>query len=471
MQFLVAFFHGFSRLFELRDGLSVSGGTLNFWDASLEETVRRAGSLARNRPASRDVVDWLSLYDEDSPTSSNQGASRLPFQRWFRFKEAFSPKFVADTIAALPYKVNRVLDPFAGSGTTGLTCGFLGINSISLEVNPFLADLIAAKVTPIRPSSLLRAYERVRVALRVTPADKELPDGMPVTLREPGVGGRWVFDADMFDTIRSLVRAMKRAPQNERRLLRVLLGSVLVQNSNVVINGKGRRYRSGWQLRERTVRDLLDDLDHAVDASVADLTRFSVPVRTTHQVSCGDSRALLQEINHADLAIFSPPYPNSFDYTDVYNLELWMLGYLRNSKGNRRLRLSTMRSHVQVAWDVAEGVCDSPTLKAVLRKLHRSRHELWNPRIPEMVSSYFDDMRCVLVQLARILPAGRHAVCAIGDSQYAGILIDVAKIVGEIAESAGFRIVKSDAIRSMRTSSQHGGLFDLREHCLVMKRN
>ncbi len=288
---------------------------MNFWDTSLEETVRRASTLARRRPASRDVVDWLSLYDEDSPTSSNQGTSQLPFQRWFRFKEAYSPKFVADTVAALPHPVDCVIDPFGGSGTTALTCGFFGIDSISFEVNPFLADLIAAKVTPVLPSELLRQYERVRAALEVTRADRELPEGMPFTMREPGIGGRWVFAADVYDTIRAFVRGLARVPTAEGRLLRVLLGSVLVQNSNVVINGKGRRYRSGWQRRDRPpARGVLDDLDRAVDGAVADLTRFSVPVGATHQVRRGDARALLRDVDRADLAIFSPPYPNSFDY-------------------------------------------------------------------------------------------------------------------------------------------------------------
>ena len=37
------------------------------------------------------------------------------------------------------------------------------------------------------------------------------------------------------------------------------------------------------------------------------------------------------KIGPHDLAVFSPPYPNSFDYTDVYNVELWAMGYLRNS--------------------------------------------------------------------------------------------------------------------------------------------
>lgn len=444
---------------------------LNFWDASLEETVERAGNLARRRPASIDVRNWLSLYKEDSPTSSNQGTAELPYQRWFRFKEAFSPKFVADTIGALPHRIDTVLDPFGGSGTTGLTCSFLGINSVSLEVNPFLADLISAKLTPMTPSALLREYERVRSRLTITARDRVLPEGMPATMREPGVGGRWVFAADVYDTARALARRFSLLPHAEGRLLRVLLGSVLVQNSNVVINGKGRRYRSGWETRERSSHHLLDDLDRAVDVAISDLTRFSVPIGARHKVRCGDARKTIKGVHSADLAIFSPPYPNSFDYTDVYNLELWMLGYLNSASENRILRQSTLRSHVQIAWAEQPSQIRSPTLRATLANLERSRKELWNPRIPEMVASYFEDMHGILTELSRILPRGRHAVIAIGDSQYAGVLVNVAKILKEMLSSVGFRLTKSEAIRSMRSSSQHGGAFDLREHCLVLQRS
>jgi hypothetical protein len=34
----------------------------------------------------------------------------------------------------------------------------------------------------------------------------------------------------------------------------------------------------------------------------------------------------------------------------------------------------------------------------------------------------------------------------------------------------GFHLVKRGAIRSMRNSSQHGGAFELLEHCLVFER-
>jgi hypothetical protein len=110
-----------------------------------------------------------------------------------------------------------------------------------------------------------------------------------------------------------------------------LLGSVLVPTSNVVINGKGRRYRRAWQSKEKSSLDLIDALDEAVDMAAADLTMFSGLPRGKHKVHRGDAREMLTKIDQADVAMFSPPYPNSFDYTDVYNLELWMLGYLNCS--------------------------------------------------------------------------------------------------------------------------------------------
>jgi len=442
---------------------------LNFWDVSIDDTVRAASRVARRVADPADVADWLAMYDDASPTSSNQGTAQLPFQRWFRFKEAFSPKFVADTIGSLPHAVDRCVDPFAGSGTTSLTCGFLGIDSVSLEVNPFLADLVAAKITPLSPSSILSHYERLVADINPVEADRVLPDGMPRTMREPGVNGRWIFKADVYDTIRALVRRLGAVPRPERRLLRVLLGSVLVANSNVLINGKGRRYRGNWQDYECDVVDLLSGFDAAVDAAVADISRFAARDRAGHDIKCGDARRLLHSVDPADLAIFSPPYPNSFDYTDVYNIELWMLGYLCTGLENRRLRLSTLRSHVQATWTVAMGV-GSPALSDTLAALEARRAELWNPRIPDMVACYFEDMQAIMTQLARILAAGRHAVIAIGDSQYAGVLIDVAEIVCEISEKLGFNVVKREAMRSMRNSSQHGGAFELREHCLVLER-
>jgi hypothetical protein len=48
----------------------------------------------------------------------------------------------------------RVIDPTGGSGTTALTCSFLGIDCDTVEVNPFLADVIEAKTRSYVTSEL-----------------------------------------------------------------------------------------------------------------------------------------------------------------------------------------------------------------------------------------------------------------------------------------------------------------------------
>jgi len=443
---------------------------MEFWRAPLEETVRNAQRLASCRGPLSNVGNWLESYAEAAPTSSNQGAANIPFQRWFHFKEAFSPKFVADTLGALPYKVDRCLDPFGGSGTTAVTSRMLGISSTVIEVNPFLADLIEAKLTPVPAANFSAAYDNLLWELEIEAGDSLPIEGMPPTMTEPGVKGRFVFAADVYATVRAVVRASTALPPDEARLLKVLLGAVLVPNSNVTINGKGRRYRRGWETRQRSAADLIASLDNAVDMAAADLTLYSGLDRGQHVVQRGDARSALAHVEQADVAIFSPPYPNSFDYTDVYNLELWMLGYLKSGPDNRTLRHQTLRSHVQTKWRMTQRLAVSEALEVTLDALHRARSDLWNPHIPEMIGFYFDDLTMIFAQLRRILAPGHHAVVAIGDSQYGGIHVDVASILVECVHSLGFRLTESGAIRSMRNSSQHGGGLELSEHCLVFER-
>ncbi|MEF8758744.1 MAG: DNA methyltransferase [Candidatus Accumulibacter sp. UW25] len=442
-----------------------------FWAATLEETVRSSERLARIQTQTRDVAGWLEQYTDAAPTSSNSGSANVPFQRWFHFKEAFSPKFVTDTLSSLPYQVNRCLDPFAGSGTTAVTCRMLGIGSVGVEVNPFLVDLIEAKLSPLPAAEFCLNYEKLISSLDIDIEDEVLSPGMPLTLVEPGKNGRFVFNLDVYRTARAILRKSQKLEPQQARLLRVLLGSVLVTNSNVTINGKGRRYRSNWQERKRSGSDLISSLDAAVDTAIADLTKFSGLSRGEHVIYYGDSRTVLTKVTDADVAIFSPPYPNSFDYTDVYNLELWMLGYLNSSIENMVLRHSTVRSHVQTKWATTAHQASSARLNDVLEALRQKRVSLWNKNIPEMVAFYFDDLWTIFNQLSRILKQGHHAVVAIGDSQYADVHIDVATILTESIASLGFQMVERGSIRSMRNSSQHGGGFELSESCLVFERS
>ena len=171
-----------------------------------------------------------------------------------------------------------------------------------------------------------------------------------------------------------------------------------------------------------------------------------------------------------DIAVFSPPYPNSFDYTDVYNVELWICGYLTSRADNRLLRLSTIRSHVQILRDFGTPDLGSETLKRVAADLNNTRATLWNRHIPEMVSAYFADMCAVIERVGQALTPGGRAYVVVGDSRYANVQVPVATILRELALDRGFTIIGQEPFRSMRASPQQGGRPELVETLLTLMR-
>jgi hypothetical protein len=97
------------------------------------------------------------------------------------------------------------------------------------------------------------------------------------------------------------------------------------------------------------------------------------------------------------------------------------------------------------------------------RRLAGRRKNLWNRNIPEMVCNYFEDMRDVLAPCKAVLREDGHAVLAVGNSRYDGVLIDVPKILTEIAAQESFTIARTEAVRSMCASAQQGGQHILKE--------
>lgn len=100
--------------------------------------------------------DWIGGRTIGS-VGTNAGAEVLPFQAWRHFKESFAPELIQRAVSESAIPVRHCCDPFGGSGRTALACQFLGVRPTTIEVNPFLADLIEAKLAKY-PRSLARDY-------------------------------------------------------------------------------------------------------------------------------------------------------------------------------------------------------------------------------------------------------------------------------------------------------------------------
>ena len=236
----------------------------------------------------------------------------------------------------------------------------------------------------------------------------------------------------------------------------------------MIVNGKGRKYRRHWKTRQKSPSEVEDVFRSTFFEVFTDVCVYSNRKSREFTLLRGDSRRMINESEAVDFAVFSPPYPNSFDYTDIYNLELWMLGYLKSRNDNSGLRSETLRSHVQIRREYSTDTFGSNSLKSSYNALCAKRKDLWNPHIPEMVCAYFSDMRLILEGVRKKIRKGGKAFLAIGNSMYGGVVVDTETILKDIAFEQGYKKVKSESIRSMRSSAQQGGRRELTESLLIL---
>jgi DNA modification methylase len=82
------------------------------------------------------AVDEQAQRDTSSTFADNLS---LPVHRWFRYSAGFSAVWAETVIRdAARQSEARVLDPFAGSGTTLLAAENAGVQAFGVEAHPFV---------------------------------------------------------------------------------------------------------------------------------------------------------------------------------------------------------------------------------------------------------------------------------------------------------------------------------------------
>ena len=154
-----------------------------------------------------------------------------------------------------------------------------------------------------------------------------------------------------------------------------------------------------------------------------------------------------------DLIVFSPPYLNSFDYSDIYRPELFLGGYVKNNNELRLIRKETLRSHVQYKWERCDK-SQSIWARNIADQIRENTDLLWNKDIPDMIDSYFFDMEQIFKEAYRIAEPHAQLWFVIATSAYAGIEVPVDLILADIATRQGWTLKNVNALRKLRTSSQ-----------------
>ena len=378
------------------------------------------------------------------------GAAALPRHRWYFVKEAFSPEVVERAIEDSGVGLDDiVLDPFVGSGTVPLCCSAARLQAIGVEVNPFLAAVARAKLQRTRPQTLLRYTP---IVSRGIVNGRPSPFESFSTFSDGGGASKWLFNRKVLRAFEGGWRATTGVYPPVRDLLRLGLIGAAMDVCNASKDGKCLRYRRDWPALAFDDVSFADAFETRVSEIVEDLE--AVPLKKTDTIIVtADARHNIQKrmaSRRFKLCVTSPPYLNSFDYTDVYRPELFLGRFIGSMAALRELRLRTIRSHTQVKWDDPEEEEFGPHFSPIIQEIKDQRESLWNPRIPKMIRAYFEDMRLILRQLKGLAEDEASVWIVVSTSAYAGVEIPVDLIVADIACREGWYLREVSVMRYLR---------------------
>lgn len=408
--------------------------------------------------------------------SNFEHSKYLPRHGWYHFKEGFSPLLVEEAIKHSELDGDSlIVDPFSGSGTTPLVASSSKLKCIGFEVNPFMAFVSKAKQSSAGSRSILNYRDQVLKSIStgaVSPLEKFS------TFTRHGINkGKWLFNDEVLSSFEGGWKATTELPEGVRNLYKLNLLSTAMENCNAYKDGKCVRYKKGWQEKSFNKESFLDTFDKKLRQFVEDIENS--PIENKSKIYLGDSRKRLSKTLNSKfkLCITSPPYLNSFDYTDIYRPELFLGRFVKSSEELSNLRHKTLRSHVQVNWNKPTKTDFGILYSNVINEILLRKEQLWNPKLPLMIQAYFEDMERVLTSLKQNAETDASVWIVVSTSAYAGVEIPVDLILADIGSKVGFSLEEVFVMRHIRNSSQNSIKWmngeanskNLRESVIVLK--
>lgn len=401
--------------------------------------------------------------NEYGPLISPYQDRNEPIYNWHAFKHSYSKALVKKLVHEFSLSKNSwVLDPFLGGGTTLLACKELGINSEGFDILPFSVFLSNVKTRNYDSLLLKRHLKKFQ---RKSNQSKKITDFPDIKIIHEAFSP--AVKKELL-RIRSVINTIKNPEIRDFYMLSLL--SILESISNTLKAGGFLRITKKNVKKDEVQKQFLSKAKFMID----DVENFNNTLEFSDvevKAEISDSRTLKTK-RKFDAIITSPPYPNRHDYTRIYGLEL-IVGFIKTHDELKQIRYNTLRSHVEAKKRFeAKGYNKPEIIDSLITKIKKAG--LNNPRVPDMLEGYFEDMYLSLTQMQKALKKGGKLALVVSNVRFGGVNVPVDTILANIGTQVGLTVNTIFVARNRGNSAQQMGKFKRkpsRESIIIWENN
>lgn len=368
---------------------------------------------------------------------------------WVRLTPAYSVKLVYEILESNG-NARNVLDPFSGTGTTGLACAELGINATLVDINPFLIWLATVKTARYRYVDLVQTTRYANVVLDAVNTDKRRsnPWTPPIhKIHRWWSSGRLLTLAEIYQRICEV-----DAAEPARNLLLIAFCRLLIEWSNAAFNHQSMSFKNP----DESLFDESQMMFSAFSAYVSNIVRAaSKQIRGKVKVCETDSRTLtIPAAAEYDCVITSPPYSNRMSYIRELRPYMYWLGYLSESREAGELDWKAIGGTWGIAtsrlatWASQEDFRSAPLDKVVSSVATKSQV------LANYIHKYMDDMYLHFRNLKPHLADGARIYYIVGNSKFYDTLVPVEELYAEMMANVGFDAIDIKQIRKRNSKKE-----------------
>lgn len=336
---------------------------------------------------------------------------------------------------------STILDLWLGVGTTASTAVAAGHRAIGVDINPVMVTIARGRL--IDHESGWLEIERVAKVVKKIGRTKIGP-------RDPLQS--W-FGLEAATTLRRWERAVRRDAAIEAMSDLDCFMMTAIFEAAVKLGATYRSKNPTW-LKSPAPTQRVEMTSAEVSSLITQIAKAKIPLcipvpgTAKATLKVGTATCLGIPSSSVDLVLTSPPYCTRIDYAVGTRLELAILGL--DASATRELRNRTMGTSTIRQYATEPNDCWGPECIKFLAAVRGHKSKSSESYYLKTYLQYFSDLFSSLAEIDRCLRVNGQAVIVVQDSHYKGIRTDLARIVREMGDYNGWRLVKSYDFESPR---------------------